>query len=500
MGYPSRYKLMGMSQAALPDVVIDGYRDLKLIASGRDSTVYRARQIGSDRTVAIKVLAATPDSLELAVRLGRSHPHIMAVHDTRLLPDGRACVIMDHHEEGSLYDRVRTRGPLPHPEVIAIGVAIADALAYAHGQGVAHGDVKPQKVFALGDSYVLAGFGLPPHAPGDSNVVAGFGSPPHAPGDPNVVAGFGSPPHTPGDPNVVAGFGSPPHTPEDSNVVAGFGLSSGATGDIYALGSTLSALADLRHAPAPLAAVITRCRSDRPQDRFPDAASLRDALSALQTSDQVWAPLSASPGVWMIPAPRVAPSPDPPALAIPYEAPAIFATQPEAHLAPPTAPIRPETPAAPTPARSGPSWPRLVALAGISILLGGLPTLGLAWVRGLSTAPAPVPSLGGLPSIVTGSGRVNDPSIAPQITDLTDRGTSLVLTWTDASGGKALFAVVEVTGAEAVPLIQVGAGRTSVVVERIDPARPYCLAVLAVTETAQAISTLRCTGVRGTLR
>ena len=468
MGYPSRYKLMGMSQAALPDVVIDGYRDLKLIASGRDSTVYRARQIGSDRTVAIKVLAATPDSLELAVRLGRSHPHIMAVHDTRLLPDGRACVIMDHHEEGSLYDRVRTRGPLPHPEVIAIGVAIADALAYAHGQGVAHGDVKPQKVFALGDSYVLAGFGLPPHAPGDSNVVAGFGS--------------------------------PPHTPEDSNVVAGFGLSSGATGDIYALGSTLSALADLRHAPAPLAAVITRCRSDRPQDRFPDAASLRDALSALQTSDQVWAPLSASPGVWMIPAPRVAPSPDPPALAIPYEAPAIFATQPEAHLAPPTAPIRPETPAAPTPARSGPSWPRLVALAGISILLGGLPTLGLAWVRGLSTAPAPVPSLGGLPSIVTGSGRVNDPSIAPQITDLTDRGTSLVLTWTDASGGKALFAVVEATGAEAVPLIQVGAGRTSVVVERIDPARPYCLAVLAVTETAQAISTLRCTGVRGTLR
>jgi len=274
------------------------------------------------------------------------------------------------------------------------------------------------------------------------------------------------------------------------------------TDDLHALGSTLAALTDMRHAPPPLASVIARCLSGRQEDRFPDAASLRDTLSALRTSDKAWPPQPASPGVWMIP-PSRATSPEPPVLAVPYDQPPIFATQP---APPPPPPLRLETTTIPPPSRSGPSWPRLAVLGLISLLLGGLLTIGVAWVRGQGTTPTagnrgrPVPALTTLPSLVAGLGRVNDPSLAPQITNLTDRGTSLALTWTDASGGKALFVVVEVTGTGAVTLVQVDPGRTSVTVERIDPARPYCLAVLAVTDTAQAISPLQCTGVRGAPR
>src|SRR5262249_37706765 len=57
-------------------------------------------------------------------------------------------------------DRLRTQGPLPAAEVVAVGTVVADALAFAHGQGVLHRDVKPQNILVLPTSYVLADFGI----------------------------------------------------------------------------------------------------------------------------------------------------------------------------------------------------------------------------------------------------------------------------------------------------------------------------------------------------
>jgi hypothetical protein len=149
-------------------LVLDGFTDVVAVASGGDSTIYRAHQSSLDRDVAIKVVSLSePEELRrfereisLTVRLGRAHPNIVTVLDTRILPDGRPCIVMDFFELGSIHDRLRVAGPFASDEVVTIGRVIADALAFAHDQRVVHRDVKPQNILMLPTSYVLADFGI----------------------------------------------------------------------------------------------------------------------------------------------------------------------------------------------------------------------------------------------------------------------------------------------------------------------------------------------------
>ncbi len=155
------------ARAQRENLQLPGYSNFRLIVQGGEGSVYRARQDGLGRDVAVKVLrvedAATlarfRRELEITVRLGRQHPHIVTVLDTGTLPDGRPCIVMEHYDLGSLHDRLRARGPLPVAEVVAEGMAVADALAFANAQGFLHRDVKPQNIFVLPTSYVLADFG-----------------------------------------------------------------------------------------------------------------------------------------------------------------------------------------------------------------------------------------------------------------------------------------------------------------------------------------------------
>src|SRR3954470_20536357 len=122
-------------------IALAGYSDFRMVAQGGEGTVYRARQDGLGRDVAVKVLAAADEAtlarfrreLEITVRLGRQHPHIVTVLDTGVV-QGRPCIVMEFHDLGSLHDRLRERGPLSVTEVVAAGVAVADALAFAHAQ------------------------------------------------------------------------------------------------------------------------------------------------------------------------------------------------------------------------------------------------------------------------------------------------------------------------------------------------------------------------------
>ena len=156
------------SAAPAPAIALPGYSGFRVIAQGGEGTIYRARQDGLGRDVAVKVLQVTDPAtlsrfrreLEITVELGRQHPHIVTVLDTGTLPDGRPCIVMEFYERGSLHDRLRAMGPLPVPDVVAAGIAVADALAFAHGQGILHRDVKPQNVLVLPTSYVLADFGI----------------------------------------------------------------------------------------------------------------------------------------------------------------------------------------------------------------------------------------------------------------------------------------------------------------------------------------------------
>ncbi|MDO5681810.1 MAG: serine/threonine-protein kinase [Propionibacteriaceae bacterium] len=147
---------------------LDGFSDWHEIGRGGDAIVYRAIQDSLGREVAIKVLTLSDDEsvrrfqreIRLMVALGRRHPNIAKVIQIGTSSLGRPCIVMEYYELGSLDRRLSHSGPLSADEVVRVGTVIADALDFAHGDGVLHRDVKPQNILVLPTSYVLADFGI----------------------------------------------------------------------------------------------------------------------------------------------------------------------------------------------------------------------------------------------------------------------------------------------------------------------------------------------------
>lgn len=146
------------------------YTVLSVLGHGGFSTVYRALQVSIGREVAIKidhrVLLDENDRQRFLAEVRAAgqvsgHPNVIDIHDAGITDDKRPYLVMELCPAGSLADRLHEHGPMPVPEVLALGVAIADALAAAHRTGLVHRDVKPANV--LYDRYgqpQLADFGL----------------------------------------------------------------------------------------------------------------------------------------------------------------------------------------------------------------------------------------------------------------------------------------------------------------------------------------------------
>ncbi len=130
--------------------VLEGRYELEEpLGRGGMATVYRARDRRLDRPVAIKVLddRGPQDAAGTAFREDRltarlAHPHIVGVYDSGETPDGRPYLVM----ELIAGDPVSGLAPLPAGQALAIAEEVTDAVAYAHGQGVVHCDIKPQNV------------------------------------------------------------------------------------------------------------------------------------------------------------------------------------------------------------------------------------------------------------------------------------------------------------------------------------------------------------------
>src|SRR5262249_15264667 len=73
--------------------------------------------------------------------------------------EGSDFLVMEYLEGETLAQRL-TRGPLPLDEALKVGIAIADALDKAHGQGVTHRDLKPGNVMLTHSGAKLLDFGL----------------------------------------------------------------------------------------------------------------------------------------------------------------------------------------------------------------------------------------------------------------------------------------------------------------------------------------------------
>src|SRR5512144_1936568 len=124
------------------------------LGRGGMGVVYLARDVQLDRDVAIKVLpthlAHTPAARERFVReartaAGLSHPHIVPIHRVGEA-GGFVFFVMSYVEGETLGERLRRDGPMPPAEAARVLREVAWALAYAHGRGIVHRDVKPDNI------------------------------------------------------------------------------------------------------------------------------------------------------------------------------------------------------------------------------------------------------------------------------------------------------------------------------------------------------------------
>lgn len=145
----------------------DRFRIDQEIGRGGMAVVYRAHDRHLDRFVAIKVLSEGLsgelglERFQREIRLLAKlvHPGIVALFDSGET-EGRLYYVMPFVVGDTLRARLGRERRLPAEDAAALAADVAEALAYAHGAGIVHRDVKPENIFSVGGRGVLADFGI----------------------------------------------------------------------------------------------------------------------------------------------------------------------------------------------------------------------------------------------------------------------------------------------------------------------------------------------------
>ncbi len=148
--------------------LLGGYEIVEQIGHGGMATVYKAYHARLDRHVAIKVmLQSLAQEDDFQARFEREariiarldHPNIVPIYDFSE-HEGNPYLVMKYVEGQTLEERLN-QGALPLQEIPRVLRPVAEALAYAHQQGILHRDVKPSNIILADNGMVvLTDFGL----------------------------------------------------------------------------------------------------------------------------------------------------------------------------------------------------------------------------------------------------------------------------------------------------------------------------------------------------
>jgi tetratricopeptide (TPR) repeat protein len=304
------------------------YRLLERVGAGGMATVYKAYHAAMDRYVAIKVLprhlARDAGFLARFAREARTiarleHRYILPVYDVAE-HDGIPFLVMRYTDGGDLSSLI-VSGRLGMQRAVEIIAQVAEALAYAHRQGVIHRDVKPANVLISreGDA-LLADFGIAKIYEDTLQLTSEGG----IVGTPAYMA-----------PEQIQGQ---PLDPRADIYALGVVLYQALTGQVPFQAETPLAVA-LMHVHEPLRPprrinqaipevlerIILRAMAKSPADRFPDAgemaAALRGALAEIRAAaSTAELPAASTPPAAVSATAALPPTEDAPALPSPASA------------------------------------------------------------------------------------------------------------------------------------------------------------------------------------
>jgi hypothetical protein len=256
------------------------------------ATVYLARDLKHERTVAVKVLRP-----ELAAALGAdrflreiritaklNHPHILPLLDSGHA-DGLLYYVMPYVAGGSLRRHLAPDAPLPTDVALHISRQVAAALDHAHRHGIVHRDVKPENVLFSEGHAVVADFGI-------AKAVSTAG--------PENLTRSGFPLGTPGymSPEQAMGvMDLDERTDVYSLACVVYEMLTGQTPGVWPsdeavrLGRFVDAPPEHRERldviPGRVEQALTRALAVRPADRFATPVEFADALSAAAERGQL---------------------------------------------------------------------------------------------------------------------------------------------------------------------------------------------------------------------
>ena len=158
---------MDQNLETLRAALADRYTVDKAIGRGGMATVYLAHDLRHDRPVAIKVMSPELTATIGAERFGRevriaaklSHPNVLGVFDSGEAR-GLLFYVMPLIDGESLREKLQREKQLSIDESIQIICEVAEALGYAHANGIIHRDVKPENILLQSGHGLVADFGI----------------------------------------------------------------------------------------------------------------------------------------------------------------------------------------------------------------------------------------------------------------------------------------------------------------------------------------------------
>jgi serine/threonine protein kinase len=156
-----------------------GYALIRELGRGGAGVVYEARQLGLNRTVALKVIRpwlysdpaiASRFRAEAEAAARFAHPNIIHVYEVGE-HDGQGYLALEYAAGGSLHAKLAGTPRLPRDAAETVE-ALALAVHYAHGRGIVHRDLKPANVVLTDDGVPkITDFGLAKLMKNDSGMT-----------------------------------------------------------------------------------------------------------------------------------------------------------------------------------------------------------------------------------------------------------------------------------------------------------------------------------------